>query len=56
VLAQQDFKNTKFTTHATECVGATINYLGNMATWCSGYLKPCVNLPYLSEYRVKKIS
>jgi len=56
VLAEQDFKNTQFTTHAPERVGATTNYLGTMATWCSGYVKPCVNLPYLSECRVKKFS
>jgi hypothetical protein len=35
VLAEQDFKNAQFTTHAPERVGATTNNLGTMATWCS---------------------
>jgi len=56
VLVEQDFKNTQFTTHAPEHVGATTNYPSTMVTSCSRYVKPCVNLPYLSECRVKNFS
>jgi hypothetical protein len=56
VFAEQDFKNTQFTTHAPEHVGATTNYLGTTITWCSRYGKLRVTLPYLSEYRLKKFS